>query len=231
MTDLRQAVVPVTTGPELAQRLDEAMHILDRVARRLARRYARVACFEELRSLGRVELLPIVTSWDPARAPFHAWMKKKLEWAIIDGVRRETHGRTAGARAMALVAAELVAGDSHTAEACAEDVDAAARLDRLLASRAAALAVGLLAGAGAGEGTTDAVSPEEQATVREAAARVRAAVAALPERQRALVEGFYWHGEQLDVVGRRLGISKSWASRLHAQAIDRLRRALPEVAG
>jgi RNA polymerase sigma factor for flagellar operon FliA len=135
---------------------------------------------------------------------------------------------------MALVAAELVAGHGPlpdaAAEAAPEDVDAGARLDRLLAGRAAALAVGLLAGAGAGQGTTEAASPEEQATVREAATRVRAAVASLPERHRALVEGFYWHGEPLDVVGRRLGISKSWASRLHAQAIELLRRALVEVA-
>jgi DNA-directed RNA polymerase specialized sigma subunit len=27
-------------------------------------------------------------------------------------------------------------------------------------------------------------------------------------------------------AGEELGISKSWASRLHAQAVDRLRRAL-----
>jgi len=50
----------------------------------------------------------------------------------------------------------------------------------------------------------------------------------LPERERALVQGFYFDGRQFDEVAKELGISKSWASRLHAKALDLLRDVLTE---
>lgn len=211
------------SAPELAERIELAMTILEGVARRLARRYARVVELDDLRAFGRAALLSVVTAWDATRAPFKVWVRQKLEWAMIDGVRKETHLRSTGARAVALVAAELVAGASVEE---ADAPDAGAHLDRLLASRAAALAMGLLLDAA--EPRRSDASPEDHASAAEVATHVRAAVAALPERHRALVEGVYWHGEGIDAVGRRLGISKSWASRIHAQAIDMLRAAIAD---
>jgi RNA polymerase sigma factor for flagellar operon FliA len=56
--------------------------------------------------------------------------------------------------------------------------------------------------------------------------RVTDALAKLPDKERALVEKHYFEGKNLLDAGAELGISKSWASRLHAQAIGRLRRWL-----
>ena len=38
----------------------------------------------------------------------------------------------------------------------------------------------------------------------------------------------YWEGKNLLEAGAELGISKSWASRLHAQAVERLRDAVDD---
>ena len=54
------------------------------------------------------------------------------------------------------------------------------------------------------------------------AARVRTAVAELPEQERTLVERHYFGGERFDKVAAELGLSKSWASRLHTRAVARL---------
>ncbi|MBA3821142.1 MAG: hypothetical protein H0X17_19815 [Deltaproteobacteria bacterium] len=54
-------------------------------------------------------------------------------------------------------------------------------------------------------------------------ARLQAALAKLPARERELVTKHYWEGKNLLEAGAELGISKSWASRLHAQAVERLR--------
>lgn len=51
------------------------------------------------------------------------------------------------------------------------------------------------------------------------------AVASLPTRERLLVERHYYDGERFDVIARDLGISKSWASRLHDRALRSLRGA------
>jgi len=41
-----------------------------------------------------------------------------------------------------------------------------------------------------------------------------------------LVRGFYFEGRSIDAMARDLGISKSWASRLHRSALGELRDAL-----
>lgn len=59
-----------------------------------------------------------------------------------------------------------------------------------------------------------------------AAARVRAAVAQLPDASRAIVTKHYFEGKTLLAAGAELGLSKSWASRLHARAVTQLRAVL-----
>ena len=49
-------------------------------------------------------------------------------------------------------------------------------------------------------------------------------------RERHFVRRVYFDGRDLTAVGAELGISKSWASRIHASTIERLRAALGEAA-
>ncbi len=62
----------------------------------------------------------------------------------------------------------------------------------------------------------------------QAGARVLRAVASLPDKERSLVEAYYFGGKKLEEAGALLGLSKSWASRLHARAVELLRKALTE---
>ena len=57
-------------------------------------------------------------------------------------------------------------------------------------------------------------------------ARVRAAIQTLPDRERQLMELYYFADKNLEEAGSVMGLSKSWVCRLHARAIDRLRDAL-----
>jgi RNA polymerase sigma factor for flagellar operon FliA len=85
------------------------------------------------------------------------------------------------------------------------------------------MALGLLSGHGDVAAVPDAADdPEERASRAELAQAVRHAVRELPERERALVERHYFDDERFDQIAQDLGISKSWASRLHSQAIERL---------
>jgi len=56
--------------------------------------------------------------------------------------------------------------------------------------------------------------------------RVRQAVAALPDKERRLMELYYFADKNLEEAGAELGLSKSWACRLHARAVDLLRDAM-----
>jgi len=69
-------------------------------------------------------------------------------------------------------------------------------------------------------------SPEAVLLKNESVTGLLRALAALPVRQRDLVRGFYFEGRSIDAMARELGISKSWASRLHTSALQTLRDAL-----
>ncbi len=67
---------------------------------------------------------------------------------------------------------------------------------------------------------------ETSLTNLESQHRIRAAVAKLPERERRLMELYYFEDKSLEDVGTELGLSRSWACRLHARAVGLLRRTL-----
>lgn len=214
-------------------RLSEGLAVVDAVAYRLARRLGPHVELEELRGIGRLALIRINQTYDPSRSTFLAYAAYKLKWAIFDEVRRATHGRSAAARLNAVMASERQLEQTpyldEVGEASAEGFQS--RLTALLEDQAAALAVGLVTSrVDAASAVDDAGSPEEVTSRAETAASVRGALSDLPERERALVERHYYGGEPFDTIAEDLGISKSWASRLHERAIATLGKALREHA-
>jgi RNA polymerase sigma factor FliA len=74
--------------------------------------------------------------------------------------------------------------------------------------------------------------PMALAMNRELSQKVVDLIDRLPPDEAALLRAVYYEGLSLQDAGQRQGISKSWASRLHAKAIERLggmltRHALP----
>jgi RNA polymerase sigma factor for flagellar operon FliA len=60
-------------------------------------------------------------------------------------------------------------------------------------------------------------------------AHVRDALARLPEQDKKLLTLYYFKEMSLQEVGNELGLSKSWTSRRHAQAVDKLSRILQDL--
>ena len=75
----------------------------------------------------------------------------------------------------------------------------------------------------------DRAAPHEQLERRQMAERVRRAMRKLPDKERHLIEMYYFHDQTLEQVGASMGLSKSWTSRLHARAIALLRDGLNDV--
>jgi RNA polymerase sigma factor for flagellar operon FliA len=59
--------------------------------------------------------------------------------------------------------------------------------------------------------------------------RVREAIKKLPDRERQLMELYYFAEKNLEEAGAVMGLSKSWACRLHARAVELLREALADA--
>lgn len=74
----------------------------------------------------------------------------------------------------------------------------------------------------------ESMGPEERVELAEIKARVKLAIERLPENEKKLLIGYYYEGKTLEEAGAGIGQSKSWASRLHARAIERLKVFLGE---
>lgn len=72
-------------------------------------------------------------------------------------------------------------------------------------------------------------SAEQELLADETEARLRTAIEELPERNRKIIEACYYQNRTLDDVGREMGLSKSWACRLHARGIEMLRDLMTQA--
>ena len=81
----------------------------------------------------------------------------------------------------------------------------------------------------------DAADPHEAPSVsvasRELQQKLPALVDQLDSQARRLITGIYFDGFTLTQAAERAGISKSWASRIHAKSLDKLAKTLRDLGG
>jgi RNA polymerase sigma factor for flagellar operon FliA len=222
---------------EALRRFEESLDLVDKLARQIGKLVGSSVQLDELLSFGREGLLDAARRFDPSRGvPFRAYANYRVRGAIYDGVRqisrlpRRAHERLRGLAAAANVSEgaleDVSAGPVPGANAATAD----AALSEHLASLATAMAVGLVARpVRAEEGRTaldPALDPEEAYADAELLEVVRGAIRDLPHEEAELVRRHYLEGERFDRVATDLGLSKSWASRLHTRAMGRLAKRL-----
>jgi RNA polymerase sigma factor for flagellar operon FliA len=221
--------------PEVLARFDAQLDLVEVNARQLARKLgAPSITIDDLRSFAREGLLAAARTFDESRGvPFRRWANLRIRGAIIDGVRQwGTLPRRVYHELRALEAAEHLreAYEEEDAASPATTAEAAdARLTQYLAGLATAMAIGTIAPVSDGpasETLARDASPEEAAIGSELAVHVRAIVSRLPEPERTLIERHYFCDDTLESAAARVGLSKSWGSRLHARAIESIAREL-----
>lgn len=195
--------------------------------------------FEELVALGNAGLAEAATRYEPDRgASFATFAWYRVQGSIVDGLRKATNlPRRTWAKLVALRAAgEYLETQAERAQGAAnqgakppEGAEALAKVRDAMSAIRTMFTTSLEALQDAGYDTAgDDAAPGDRIDTARAAARIRAAIDGLPERERALVTKHYWEGKNLLEAGAELGISRSWACRLHAQAVDRLRKAIAD---
>lgn len=214
--------------PENLRVYRQHLPLLDEVVESMNYRLGRMMPLDELRSLAHDGLLEAMHTYDPARSSTVTYFGRKMRWAILDAARREQKMRRLRSRAAAILASERLSEADEDApdEPGLTEEHHTAVLNDKLHKHAAGLVLGLLSG-GAGRDAIES-TPEDHATQEQLVRVVRAKIRLLPERERELVERHYFGGEEFDTIATNLGISKSWASRLHAQAIATLGQAFRE---
>ncbi len=223
--------------PDVVARVEEGLPVVDMLASQLRVQLGPRVEHGDLVSFGREGLLTAARSFDPSRGvPFRRWANIKIRGAIIDGVRQLADvPRSLYRKLRAIEAADRVQESlmEEDASSPARDAEAAdVRLQVYLASMATAMSASLCVPtdrADADEVEDASPSPEARIARRQLVTMIRAAIASRPEAECKLLERHYLDGVTFEKAAAELGLSKSWASRLHARAIEGVAREMKRL--
>lgn len=190
---------------------------------------------EDLIAYGQVGLVQAARDFDPQRGnTFSTYAYYRIRGAIYDGLSKLSW--TSRARYNRLRYAQLaneVACEQHEDEAGPGEGSSVGEAAHWLGSLSEKLAIVYLAIEGPHSqdasmtlADPSAAMPGEQVAMDELSEKIHALVDTLPAQAANLVRSTYFEGLTLQEAGKRLGISKSWASRLHARALRQLARSL-----
>ena len=196
--------------------------------------------FDELVALGNTGLTEAAQRYDHGRGvSFATFAWYRVQGAIMDGLRRNTHlPRRTWQKLVALRAAsdylehqsDREEGARAQGVAPPAGVDALAKIKQAL-SAIRTMYVTSLDTLRDEAGFDPPAEPVDQLYMIETsrlARKLAKAMAELPEREQQIVKKHYWEGKNLLEAGEEMGISKSWASRLHASAVDKLRELMEQ---
>ena len=188
---------------------------------------------DELISYGQVGLLEAADRFDPkVGANFLTFAHYRIKGAIFDGLRKmgilkgpEARNAYVSERATAYLGnLSDREGAGNFGRSTDDDV-------REISSAVTGLAMVFATSLDAGDGLhlpDESMPADQRLELEQLKKRVRAAIEKLPEKEKKLLMGYYFQAKTLEEAGAEIGQSKSWASRLHARAIERLKEHLAE---
>ncbi len=231
-TERREAM---TSVPSSQTRIEECQALVHSLASQIHRKLPPYIDREDLIAYGQLGLAEAARDFDPAHGSrFSTFAYYRIRGAIYDGLTKMSWFSRAQYSRFRY---ERMAGDvlRHEAEegrqSPAGDGEGEMRHFRNLGQT---LAVVYLATHSGPEGESDALRLVDAATPTPPASAIRHEinqklheyVDALPQDAANLIRAIYFEGLDLQKAGERLGISKSWASRLHTKTLRRLARDL-----
>jgi RNA polymerase sigma factor for flagellar operon FliA len=216
--------------------VEKHLALVESIARKLKRSLGRTIEYDDLVGYGTKGLIEAAARFDARQGvSFTTFAYYRVRGAMLDGLR--TMGWYSRADYARYRAEERTneylqnqADRAGAAQAAGEaPPDAGAALDSI-ATLLGGVATVHITSLDAAETVTDPRLPPPDTALEtlQATARVRSAVAKLPEKERRLLELYYFGDKNLEEAGAVLGLSKSWACRLHARAVEILRDLLRE---
>lgn len=190
---------------------------------------------DDLISYGQVGLAEAARDFKPGLGnQFSTYAYYRVRGAMCDGLSKLLWFSRSAYHRMKFqqLADDVVQEDSQNPHP--DDAHDAAGNTQWLSRMTTSLAVVYLATAsGDGEESSQwnladeaAAQPSSAMETRETNSVIHEMIDSLPDDSRQLLRFTYFDGLTLQEAGQRLGLSKSWASRLHAKALEQLGRSL-----
>jgi len=222
----------MSTPEEKAQWIEGCQNLVHSLAWRMSERLPVRVDVEDLAGYGQIGLAQAANTFDPDRGvKFSTFAYYRIRGAIHDGLTRMLWYRNRSVRELEC--------DRLVNEAMADDLEAEMSGDsgvdetqwfRELAGRVATVfLVGGTTGSGGTQSEPEDLSSSNPISVvsrREIGQRLNELIETLPEDGRTLIQMAYFENTSLQEAADQLGVSRSWASRLHARTLRQLETAL-----
>ena len=209
------------------------------IAGKIKKTVAKEIEFDDLCEYGMIGLVEAANRYDPeAGANFMTFAYYRIRGAIYDGLRgmgwmsRSEYARARFEERANEYLAEVAEAHERGEDAPENPFEAAVQDLASAVQGLAAVYITTLEGA-EGLQLEDEKTPsaEDSLGLEQARGLVRDTVEKLSDQERQLLEMYYYQEMSLQEVGERLGLSKSWTSRLHARVIQKLHRLLGDSLG
>jgi RNA polymerase sigma factor for flagellar operon FliA len=221
-------------GHDRDRLVEENLDLVRSIAGKLKRSLGRNLDLDELMAYGSKGLVEAASRFDSGKgATFSTFAYYRIRGAMLDGLRtmgwysRGDYARYRAEERANEYLHNLAEREDAAGASAGQARDAAetlAEIAEILSGVATVHITSLEAAAGV---TDERLPPPDQQLERlHLQARTRRALEKLPEKERRLLQLHYFEDRNLEVAGVEMGLSKSWASRLHARAVDRLRKVL-----
>jgi RNA polymerase sigma factor for flagellar operon FliA len=210
--------------PEMLARFREGLELVEIHARTLARSVGSGSTTtDDLRAFGREGLLDAARTFNERRGvPFERWASLRIRNAMIDGVRS---WGAIPARARRTLRGLTAAGSDESRsnpQAGSQEPGASEFEQSSDGSPPAANPPDVPVEIGDAL-EAQPITPEELLAKAQLESTVRTIVAGLPKRERALIERAYFQGQKLEHAAASMGVTRSWARRVHDRAIDMIK--------
>ncbi len=204
-----------------AELIHSCQGLVRSIAWKIHQKLPRTVELDDLISYGQVGLAEAARDFDPGRGmQFTTYAYYRVRGAVLDGLstmswfNQADYNRGRYERA----ANDVLRSGSADGEV-AEELD---WFSRTTQSLSAAYVLTHFVGENADSRLVDHSSPAATVDASDLKSSVERLLAALPEQEQSLIRGVYFEGLSIKDAGERIGISKAWASRLHARILETL---------
>lgn len=189
--------------------------------------------FEELVGVAFLGLVEAAERFDRSKSvPFKAYARIRVRGALLDGLcKLGGMSRAAYAKAKALraltdyqeheeIERRAKGSPEEKLASVFEQAAQAAFVHRL--NYSAEDGEELLSSAGA--------SPEELAEQKQMGELLKQGIVSLPEKEKLVIEQYYFQQKTFDEIGEEFNMSKGWISKVHKKAVARIRESLENTS-
>ncbi|MBT3182525.1 MAG: sigma-70 family RNA polymerase sigma factor [Deltaproteobacteria bacterium] len=211
--------------------INQYMPYASSIANRVCQSLSSAVDYEEVLCNARLGLLEAAKRFDDSQdVDFRTFAYYRIKGAIYDGLRRSGWlPRTLYAKIKFEEAANeylqnksLNHREEKVTKVASKNKSEDGAVSETVNSLASIYIVSLDASEDNDVEDVDATNVEHRAEFMQIRRHMRDAIGSLPEKEKQLIMMYYFQNRTLEEVGVKLGLSKSWTSRLHARALSLL---------